>query len=274
MGCRSATALVLPREYEPNDGDTDRPIRNNCEPLTIECMTERLTDHMTATIASDRNDDPPTGSPVPPPSPRQPSSAPSPNRQRWRRFTPWQLLVMAICTIPIGIIAGALAATFAGIITTEEMTELALAAGENPGMIVFGSMFLATPIQWATGRTQIRVRKYLGIVFYLLALNNGAMFLVESGTPSILSEPFLVAGTVALALATPLFATSSRWSQRQLGMSRWRLLHKLTYVIALALLSHVILIGDLGLGSALITSGFVARTRPIRRRLQHRGDAR
>jgi DMSO/TMAO reductase YedYZ heme-binding membrane subunit len=253
-----------------SDSASDRPIRTAGKLLTIDGMT----DYMTATVASDQGNHVPTGPPVSSPPPRPTSRLAWRNRQYWRRFTPLQLLVMAVCTIPVGIIAGALTAGSAGVISTEEMIELALAAGENPGTIVFGAMFLATPIQWATGRTQIRVRKYLGIVFYLLALNNGAMFLMESGTPGILSEPFLIAGTFALALATPLFATSSRWSQRRLGMSRWRLLHKLTYVIALALLGHVILIGDLGLGAALITIGFVARTRPVRRWLQRRGEAR
>jgi DMSO/TMAO reductase YedYZ heme-binding membrane subunit len=154
------------------------------------------------------------------------------------------------------------------------MIQLALAAGENPGMITFGAMFAASPVQWLTGRSQVRVRKYLGIMFFLLALSNAAMFVIETGVIAALSSPFLIAGTIAFALATPLFLTSSRRSQRALGMKRWRTLHKLTYVIAAALLVHVILIGDIGPGAVLITLGFIGRIPAVRRWLTSRSDKR
>ena len=154
------------------------------------------------------------------------------------------------------------------------MIQFALAAGENPGMITFGAMFVASPIQWLTGRSQVRVRKYLGIMFFLLALSNAAMFVLETGLAAVLSAPFLVAGTIAFALAVPLFLTSSRRSQRAMGMKRWRALHKLTYVVAAALLAHVVLIGDIGPGAVLITLGFIGRIPAVRRWLTNRADQR
>lgn len=186
-------------------------------------------------------------------------------RPLWKRFTPLQLIVLGLATIAPLTIVGAIGAALFGAISAEAMMGLALAAGENPGMITFGAMFLASPIQWFTGRSQVRVRKYLGIVFFLLALSNGAMFVLEMGLGAILGAPFLIAGTIAFAVAVPLFLTSSRWSQRTLGMKRWRLLHKLTYVIAAGLLGHVILIGDIGPGAAMIALGFIARIPSIRR---------
>lgn len=185
----------------------------------------------------------------------------------WNRFTAAQLAVMGLAGIAPLYILAVLAAAVAGVIPETTMIEHALAAGENPGVITFGAMFLASPVQWITGRSQVRVRKYLGIVFYLLALSNGAMFMLEEGLGAMLSEPFLVAGTAALAVATPLFLTSSRWSQRAMGMRRWRHLHKLTYVVAAAVVAHVAMIGDLGLGSALILLGAIARVPFVRRRL-------
>ena len=65
--------------------------------------------------------------------------------------------------------------------------------------------------------------------------------------------------------STPLFLTSSRRSQRALGMKRWRTLHKTTYVIAVALLAHVALLGDVGPGAVMIALGFVARIPPVQR---------
>jgi DMSO/TMAO reductase YedYZ heme-binding membrane subunit len=178
-------------------------------------------------------------------------------RPLWRRFTPLQLVVLALAAVPPALIAGATGAHLLGFLTQEALIDTALAAGEEPGMLTFAAMFLASPVQWLTGRSQIRVRKFLGIVFFLLALSNGAMFVLESGIAQTLSEPFLVAGTFALALAAPLFATSSRWSQRTLGMRRWRVLHKLTYVVATALVGHIVLMGEFGFGSAFIIFGFI-----------------
>lgn len=191
-------------------------------------------------------------------------------RRVWNRFSLSQIIVMALASIAPAVILGAIALRLVGIMETEQMLEVALAAGENPGMLTFGAMFLASPIQWLTGRSQIRVRKFLGISFYALALSNGVMFVVERGVSLALSEPLLIAGSVAFALATPLFLTSSRSSQRLLGMARWRLLHRLTYVIAAALLAHVILIGDIGPGSVMIAIGFMARIPAARRWLENR----
>ncbi len=201
-----------------------------------------------------------------PPVPTDIDSQPPWRRRRvWNGFTPLQLIVVTLATIAPLLVGGAIGAALLGVVSTEAMIDFALAAGEDPGMITFGALFLASPIQWLTGRSQVRVRKYLGIVFFLLALSNGAMFVLESGLAAVLSAPFLIAGTIALALALPLFLTSSRRSQRALGMRRWRILHKLTYVVAAALLAHVVLMGEIGLGSVLIALGFVGRIPAVRR---------
>lgn len=213
-------------------------------------------------------DHPTTDSPAPIP----PSTPPRPwQRPIWNRFTALQLVVLAAASIAPVVIVGAIAGRLLGLLTTEAMVGIALGAGEEPGMFTFAAMFLASPMQWLTGRTQIRVRKYLGIVFFLLALSNGAMFAIETGVGAALSAPFLVAGTIALALSTPLFLTSSRWSQRMLGMKRWQLLHKATYLIAVALVVHVLLVPEeIGLSIGLIALGFVLRVPPVRRWISER----
>lgn len=209
-------------------------------------------------------------------APTQPSAG-SPGwikRPLWNRFTPLQLLVLILATIAPLVVVGAVIAGLLDVISFEAMMNVALAAGENPGMITFGAMFIASPVQWITGRSQVRVRKYLGIVFFLLSLSNGAMFVAESGLAAAFGAPFLIAGSLALLVATPLFLTSSRSSQRTLGMKRWRLLHKATYLIAAALLVHVALIGEVGPGAVLITLGFVARIPAVRRAITRRWTQR
>ena len=188
-------------------------------------------------------------------------------RPRWNRFTPLQLIVLTLATIAPLLVLGSIGAALLGFISVEAMIGFALIAAEDPGMITFGALLLASPVQWLTGRSQIRVRKYLGIVFFLLAITNGAMFVFEAGLAAAFGAPFLIAGTVALALALPLFLTSSRWSQRTMGMRRWRLLHRLTYVIAVALMAHALLMGEIGPGFVLITSALIARIPAVKRRL-------
>ncbi|MGH1490879.1 MAG: ferric reductase-like transmembrane domain-containing protein [Acidimicrobiales bacterium] len=218
---------------------------------------------MTAVTARPNPDHQPTETP----EGTQPGPTRWLQRPRWNRFTPLQLLVMALATISPLTIVVVIGAALLGVMSDETMREVALAAGEDPGMVTFGAMFLVSPVQWLTGRSQVRVRKYLGIVFFALAFSNGAMFVLEEGLGSILREPLLIAGTIAVALATPLFLTSSRWSQRKMGMKNWRLLHRLTYPVAAALLAHVVFIGDLGPGALLIIVGFIARIPAIRRKL-------
>ncbi|MGI9613900.1 MAG: ferric reductase-like transmembrane domain-containing protein [Acidimicrobiales bacterium] len=179
-------------------------------------------------------------------------------------------MVVALATIAPLLVAATLAAGLAGVISVEAMIEAALVFGEDAGMLTFGAMFLASPVQWATGRTQVPVRKYLGIMFFLLALSNGAMFIIESGVAAAFGAPFLIAGVVAVLLAAPLFLTSSRWSQRALGIRRWRLLHRLTYLVAVALVAHVVLVGELGPGAVLIIVGFIARVPAVRRWMARR----
>ncbi|MEM9564404.1 MAG: ferric reductase-like transmembrane domain-containing protein [Actinomycetota bacterium] len=192
-------------------------------------------------------------------------------RPIWNRFSLPQLLVLAIATVAPLVISGVVGARLLGSITTETMLDLALAAGEDPGMITFGAMFLASPVQWVTGRSQVRVRKHLGIVFALLAISNGAMFVIESGLAAAIGAPFLVAGSIALLISLPLLLTSSRRAQRRLGLRRWRLLHRATYLVAVALVAHVALIPEFGIGATLISIGFAARLPPVRRRLERVG---
>ena len=198
-----------------------------------------------------------------------------------RKLSSWQRAVAGLALIAPVVIVSTVVARLIGLTTTEQMVEVALGAGENPGVLTFAAMFLASPIQWLTGRSQIRIRKFLGIVFYGLAVNNFTMFLIErrlEGDEGLVAEiagsPFLLAGIVALLLATPLFLTSTRWSQRTLGMRRWRMLHRLTYVIAVALLLHVLLIPDIGPDTVLLLLGFIARIPANRRRLEARGQRR
>ena len=128
------------------------------------------------------------------------TTQPKQRRVIWKGFSPAQFLVIAVASIAPLLITGAVVATALGLLPLETMVEFSLEAGEDPGMITFGAMFLASPVQWLTGRSQVRVRKFLAIVFFLLGFSNGTMFAIETGIGEALSAPFLIAGSLALVL--------------------------------------------------------------------------
>ncbi len=183
-----------------------------------------------------------------------------------------QRLVVAAAALPlVGIVATAIAAAI-GIISVGEMIDIALVLGEDPGMVVFAAMLFCSPTQWLVKRTQVPVRKILGILFAGYAIANFTMFMIEEGLAASLARPFLVAGTFAMLLSIPLLATSGRWAQRQIGMKNWRKLHKLTYVIALALVLHVALVGELGLTGVLVLVALLTRVPPVTKAIRTLGD--
>ncbi len=219
--------------------------------------------HVSATVTStNQYDSSIRNQPTPLPNSHTATRVPS-----WKRFSLPQMAVIAAALVAPLVLVATIFSRILGLIDTETMIEICLNAGENPGMITFGAMFICSPIQWITGRSQVRVRKFLGIVFFVLAASNFLMFILERGIGQSLSSPLLVAGTAAIAISLPLFLTSSRKSQRKLGMKRWRLLHRATYLVAFALLLHVILVPDFGPGALAIVLGFIARIPGIRQRI-------
>jgi len=171
---------------------------------------------------------------------------------------PQRVVVTAAALPLVGIAVVSTLGAF-GVVSENQMIETALTFGEEPGMFVLAAMLWCSPIQWLVKRTQVRVRKALGIMFGGYTIANFAMFVIEEGLADSVSRPFLIASTLATLLSIPLLLTSSRWAQRKMGMKNWRKLHKLTYVIAFAIVVHVALIGEAGLSTILILAALATR---------------
>lgn len=192
-----------------------------------------------------------------------PVAASKPHRPTRRPLSNVQRLIVTGAALPlVGIVLTLVAAT-AGLVSPNAMVDIALTLGEEPGMFVFGAMLWCSPVQWALGRTQIRVRKILGILFAGYAVANFLMFVIEEGLADSLSAPFLIAGSLATLASIPLLLTSGQWAQRKMGMKKWRTLHKLTYLIAFALVLHVALIGEIGISGILVLAALAARIPPV-----------
>jgi sulfoxide reductase heme-binding subunit YedZ len=97
-----------------------------------------------------------------------------------------------------------------------------------------------TPLRELSGLSALaRYRRMLGLFMYFYALLH---FLSYSGFDmgfdvadiviDIVKRPFILVGSLALLLLTPLAATSFNAAIRTLGAKRWQGLHRLVYAVA------------------------------------------
>ena len=97
-----------------------------------------------------------------------------------------------------------------------------------------------TPLRELSGLSALALyRRMLGLFMYFYALLH---FLSYSGFDmgfdvsdiviDIAKRPFILVGSLALLLLTPLAATSFNAAIRTLGAKRWQRLHRLVYVVA------------------------------------------
>ena len=103
-----------------------------------------------------------------------------------------------------------------------------------------------TPLRTLTGwHALARLRRMLGLFTFFYAcwhflafawLDMG--FELAAIVKDIAKRPFILVGTLALLLMSPLAATSSNRAIKALGAGRWQKLHKLVYAIALLGLLH------------------------------------
>jgi len=97
-----------------------------------------------------------------------------------------------------------------------------------------------TPLRELSGLSALaRYRRMLGVFMYFYALLH---FLSYSGFDmgfdvadifnDIVKRPFILVGSLALLLLTPLAATSFNAAIRTLGAKQWQRLHRLVYAVA------------------------------------------
>jgi sulfoxide reductase heme-binding subunit YedZ len=103
-----------------------------------------------------------------------------------------------------------------------------------------------TPLRELSGLSALaRYRRMLGVFMYFYALLH---FLSYSGFDmgfdvadifnDIVKRPFILVGSLALLLLTPLAATSFNAAIRALGAQRWQRLHRLVYAVAVLAILH------------------------------------
>jgi ferredoxin-NADP reductase/DMSO/TMAO reductase YedYZ heme-binding membrane subunit len=109
---------------------------------------------------------------------------------------------------------------------------------------------LVTPLRKLTGwNALIAVRRSLGLYAFFYACVHFAIFFifdralnVSSTIHEILSRRYLLIGSAGLLLMTPLALTSTNRMVMWLGAKRWKALHRLVYLVAIAGALHYYLL--------------------------------
>ena len=151
-------------------------------------------------------------------------------------------LLFALALIPFAhLLYGALANTL-GANPAE-----ALIRGSGDWVLRFLCITLAiTPLrEWSGWSALARLRRMTGLFAYFYGVTH---FLCYAWLDMNLSlgdiirdipkRPFILVGTLAMLLMTPLAATSVNRAIKTLGAKRWKTLHKLVYAIVLLGLLH------------------------------------
>ena len=145
-------------------------------------------------------------------------------------------LVFALCLLPLSWLLSRVAQDQLGANPQE-----ALIRATGDWALRFLVIVLAvTPLRELSGLSALaRYRRMLGLFMYFYALLH---FLSYSGFDmgfdvadiviDIVKRPFILVGSLALLLLTPLAATSFNAAIRTLGAKRWQGLHRLVYVVA------------------------------------------
>jgi ferredoxin-NADP reductase/DMSO/TMAO reductase YedYZ heme-binding membrane subunit len=133
--------------------------------------------------------------------------------------------------------------------------------------LIFLVLSLAiSPLRWLTGWAGwIGFRRALGLYGFGYALLHFSIyfvwdrdFSVSSTVDEILSRTYLQIGIGALLLMVPLAVTSTDAMVRRLGGKRWKLLHRLAYVVAIAGCIHYLLLVKADIRQPLAFTAVVA----------------
>ena len=175
-------------------------------------------------------------------SPRTAASPPLKRRKPWLLCAASKPLLFSLCLLPLaGLVYGA----------------VANALGANPAEALIRSTgdwtlrllcitLCVTPLRKITGQPALaRFRRMLGLFTFFYGclhflcyswLDMG--FMLDDIVRDIIKRPFILVGTSALILMSPLALTSFNRAIKAMGAPRWQILHRLVYGVVLLGLLH------------------------------------
>jgi sulfoxide reductase heme-binding subunit YedZ len=139
-------------------------------------------------------------------------------------------------------------------------------------LILLLSSLSMTPIRILFGAAwPIHFRRLLGLfAFFYVCLHFSMWVLVDhffnwgQMLEDIVKRPYITVGMTALTLLVPLAATSTKGMIKRLGGARWRLLHKLAYVVAGLAVLHFLWLAKAGVRDPYVYAGVLALLLGIR----------
>ncbi|WP_103335425.1 protein-methionine-sulfoxide reductase heme-binding subunit MsrQ [Pseudotabrizicola formosa] len=133
-----------------------------------------------------------------------------------------------------------------------------------------------TPLR-KTGLNLLRFRRALGVMaFFYIAMHFLAWVVLDMGLRweeilrNLYKRPYIILGMVGLLAMIPLAVTSTNAAIRRLGAARWRSLHRLAYVAAVAGALHFVILVKGWPLEPLLYAGAVAAVLLLRLRLPQR----
>ena len=135
--------------------------------------------------------------------------------------------------------------------SAREFKELMHTSGESAIRLMILAM-LVSPLRLVFPKSRIvqwmaRHRRYFGVGAFCLALTHVTAYILEhqiAGIIEEISQPRIIAGWIAFIIFVPLAVTSANWAVKKLGGIRWKNLHRLVYVSAIATALHWLLLKD------------------------------
>src|SRR3954447_8058027 len=142
--------------------------------------------------------------------------------------------------------------------------------------LIFVMMLTVTPIQTVTGwRWHVVLRRDYGVAMFLVAAVDLVIAALTTGDTfsgglfaRVAGRSFLFVGTLSTLLVLPMAVTANKRAKRWLGR-HWKRLHRLTYVVWVTILLHLLLLFGLQpvfIDAVLVSIPlFVLRLPPVRR---------
>lgn len=154
--------------------------------------------------------------------------------------TRYKILVFIACLIPFALLVFDI---FTDSLSANPVEDITHRTGEWALHFLIVTLSI-TPLRGITGWQNIQhVRRMLGLYSFFYAVLHLSIYLLDQSfsfdeiLTDILKRPYITIGFSALLMMLPLALTSNRFSMRKLG-PRWKRLHSLVYVIAVAAVLH------------------------------------
>jgi methionine sulfoxide reductase heme-binding subunit len=181
------------------------------------------------------------------------SAAPAARRPPVARAKAWllrpsaKLVLFGACTLPfLWLLRGAVLSTMGHNVLGANPAEALIRATGDWTLRFLCITLAVTPLRKLTGKPALaRFRRMLGLFAFFYGCVHFACYagldmglVLADIVRDIAKRPFILVGTAALLLMTPLALTSFNRAIKALGAPRWQALHRTVYAVALLGLLH------------------------------------